>query len=77
MTDSLTLNLGLRYQTYTPWVEVLDRQVNFAPISGEVELPGQNSFYSNNRALDNSYNCGLGELPAALRFCLHAACAGK
>jgi len=60
VTDSLTLNLGLRYQTYTPWVEVLDRQVNFAPFTGEVELPRQNSFYSNNRALYNSYNSGLG-----------------
>jgi len=60
VTDSLTLNLGLRYQTYTPLVEVHDRQVNFAPFSGEVELPGQNNFYSNNRALYNSYNWGLG-----------------
>jgi hypothetical protein len=68
VTDSLTLNLGLRYQTYTPWVEVLDRQVNFAPISGEVELPRHNSFYSNNRALYNSYNWGLGNLQPRFGF---------
>jgi hypothetical protein len=68
VTDSLTLNLGIRYQTYTPWVEVLDRQVNFAPISGEVELPGQNHFYSNNRALYNSYNFGLGNFQPRFGF---------
>jgi hypothetical protein len=68
VTDSLTLNLGIRYQTYTPWVEVLDRQVNFAPISGEVELPGQNSFYTNNRALYNSYNWGLGNFQPRFGF---------
>jgi hypothetical protein len=68
VTDSLTLNLGLRYQTYTPWVEVLDRQVNFAPFSGQVELPGQSSFYSNNRALYNSYNWGLGNFQPRFGF---------
>jgi len=68
ITDSLTLNLGFRYQTYTPWVEVLDRQVNFAPISGEVELPRHNSFYSNNRALYNSYNWGLGNFQPRFGF---------
>ncbi len=68
VTDSLTLNLGLRYQTYTPWVEVRDRQVNFAPLSGEVELPRQTSLYSNNRALYNSYNWGLGNFQPRFGF---------
>jgi hypothetical protein len=68
VTDTLTLNLGLRYQTYTPWLEVLDRQVNFAPISGQVELPAQNNFYSNNRALYNSYNWGLGNFQPRFGF---------
>jgi Carboxypeptidase regulatory-like domain/TonB dependent receptor len=68
VTDSLTLNLGLRYQTYTPWVEVHDRQVNFAPLSGEVELPRQSKLYSNNRALYNSYNWGLGNFQPRFGF---------
>jgi hypothetical protein len=68
VTDSLTLNLGLRYQTYTPWVEVHDRQVNFAPLSGEVELPRQSRLYSNNRALYNSYNWGLGNFQPRFGF---------
>ena len=68
VTDSLTLNLGLRYQTYTPWVEVLDRQVNYAPFSGQVELAGQSHFYSNNRALYNSYNWGLGNFQPRFGF---------
>ena len=58
-TDSLTLNLGLRYETHTPWVEVKDRQTNFAPFSGEIEPAGQSTLYNNNRALYNSYNAGL------------------
>jgi hypothetical protein len=68
VTDSLTLNLGLRYQTYTPWVEVLDRQVNFAPLSGEIELPRQSKLYSNSRALYNSYNWGLGNFQPRFGF---------
>ena len=28
-TDRLTLNLGLRYEAHTPWVELNNRQVNF------------------------------------------------
>ncbi|HVN78662.1 MAG TPA: TonB-dependent receptor [Terriglobia bacterium] len=76
-TDSLTLNLGLRYQTYTPWVEVRDRQVNFAPFSGEVELPGQSTFYSNNRALYNSYNWGLGNFQPRFGFAYTPNALGK
>ena len=54
-TDNLTLNLGLRWEYHSPWVEVHDRQVNFAPFSGEAEFAGKSTFYSNNRALYNSY----------------------
>jgi hypothetical protein len=50
---NLTLNLGLRYEIHTPWVEVKDRQTNFGLISGAVEFPGQNG---NSRALYNTYN---------------------
>ena len=77
VTDSLTLNLGIRYHTYTPWVEVRDRQVNFAPFSGEVELPRQSTFYSNNRALYNSYNWGLGNFQPRFGFAYTPAWLGK
>jgi hypothetical protein len=56
---NLTLNLGLRYENTTPWVEVADRQVNFAPFTGEIQFAGKSTYYSNNRALYNSYNSGL------------------
>jgi len=55
-TDTLTLNLGLRYENHTPWVEVQNRQVNFAPITGQIQFAGQPCIYSNCRALYNSYN---------------------
>jgi len=55
---NLTLNLGLRYETHTPWVEVEDRQVNFAPISGAVQFANQSNIFGN-RGLYHSYNSGL------------------
>ncbi len=58
-TDTLTLNLGLRDETHTPWVEVQNRQVNFAPITGQIQTAGQPCIYSNCRALYNSYNGAL------------------
>ena len=53
ITPTLTLNLGLRWELHTPWVEVKDRQTNFGLISGAVEIAGQNG---NSRALYNQYN---------------------
>jgi TonB dependent receptor-like, beta-barrel len=68
VNPTLTLNLGLRYETHTPWVEVKDRQVNFAPFSGEVEVAGKSTFYKNNRALYNPYNWGLGNFQPRFGF---------
>jgi hypothetical protein len=38
-TDRLTVNLGLRYEAHTPWVEEKNRQANFDLISGQVIAP--------------------------------------
>ncbi len=38
ITSHLTINLGMRYEAHTPWVEVENRQLNFSPISGEIEV---------------------------------------
>jgi len=55
--SNLTVNLGLRYETHTPWVEVDNRQGNFGLINGVEYLAGQSGCaYSNCRALYNSYN---------------------
>ncbi len=53
LTNRLTLNLGLRYETHTPFVEARNDQVNWDPQTGAFELPNQNG---NSRALYNSYN---------------------
>ena len=62
-TDTLTLNLGLRYENHTPWVEVQNRQVNFAPLTGQIQFAGRPCIYSNCRALYNSYNGALNFQP--------------
>ena len=52
VTDTLTLNLGFRWEYHSPWSEVHDRQANFSPFTGQLELPGQNG---NPRGLYNSH----------------------
>ena len=47
-TDSLTLNLGLRWEYHTPLVEVKDRQSNFGAFTGQLLLAGKDG---NSRAL--------------------------
>jgi len=53
LAERLTANLGLRYETHTPFVEAHNREDNWDPQTGTFELPGQNG---NNNALYNSYN---------------------
>jgi hypothetical protein len=38
-TNSLTLNLGVRYEAHTPWVEIHDLQDNFDLFSGQLLAP--------------------------------------
>jgi hypothetical protein len=38
-TNSLTINMGLRYEAHTPWVEENDRQDNFGLYSGVLLAP--------------------------------------
>jgi hypothetical protein len=59
VTGDLTVNLGLRYENHTPWVEAQNRQVNFALISGQIQYAGQPCIYSNCRALYNAHKAGL------------------
>ena len=62
-TDTVTLNLGLRYENHTPWAEVQNRQANFEMITGQIQIAGQPCIYSNCRALYNSYNGGFNFQP--------------
>jgi len=39
ITNTLTLNLGLRYQAHTPWYEVHNQQDNYNLTTGTVEYP--------------------------------------
>jgi hypothetical protein len=54
-TDHLTLNLGLRYDAHTPWVESNNSQANFNINTGEVQLAGKNGA---SRALYNGFYGG-------------------
>jgi hypothetical protein len=51
ITPTLTLNLGLRYEANTPWVELNNRQDNLNLVTGAIEYAGQNG---NSRSLYNS-----------------------
>jgi len=53
ITSRLTLNVGVRWQVFTPIYEVHDRMTNFGEYSGQIMLAGQNG---NSRALYNQYN---------------------
>ncbi|HKE29299.1 MAG TPA: TonB-dependent receptor [Bryobacteraceae bacterium] len=66
VSNSLTLNLGLRWEYHSPWVEVENRQSNFSPYTGQLELaaplpaglqpaPGPAPLIYPNRALYQSY----------------------
>jgi hypothetical protein len=49
----LTINVGLRWQLFTPIYEVGNRETNFGEYSGQIELAGVDG---NSRALYNQYN---------------------
>jgi len=53
ITPHLTVNIGLRWQVFTPIYEVHDRMTNFGMYSGQIQLAGVNG---NSRALYNQYN---------------------
>lgn len=77
-TSNLTINAGLRYEANTPWIEILDRQVNFAPIAGTLQCAGAGrpdlgcstpaTIYDNNRALYNNTYWSLGNFQPRLGF---------
>jgi hypothetical protein len=53
VNNNLTVNIGLRYEIHTPWVEVDNRQSNFGLISGQIEIAGVDGA---SRAGYNEYN---------------------
>jgi len=60
VTSNLTINLGLRYETHTPWGEVHNRQANFGGVTGTEYFAGKGGCpYNNCNALYNSYNGGF------------------
>src|SRR5580692_9773796 len=75
IADGLTLNLGLRYEARTPWVETDNRQVNVDKTTGIVEFPGnspvptgivgKNGF---SKGLYSSKYDGLGEFEPRIGF---------
>jgi len=71
LTDRLTLNLGLRYDAHTPWIEANNQQANYNFATGNMDLAGQggaskalyNGFYGGR---DFQPRIGFAWTPAAL-----------
>jgi hypothetical protein len=64
ITPTLTLNLGLRYEATTPWVELNNRQDNLNLVTGAIEYAGVNG---NSRGLyDSEY--GLPDVQPRVGF---------
>ena len=55
VTDRLTLNLGLRYDAHTPWVETNNQQANYNFATGNIDLAGKSGA---SRALYNGFYGG-------------------
>ncbi|HUB78291.1 MAG TPA: carboxypeptidase regulatory-like domain-containing protein [Bryobacteraceae bacterium] len=53
VNSHLSVNIGLRWQVFTPIYEVHNRMTNFGMYSGQIELAGVDG---NSRALYNQYN---------------------
>ena len=75
IANSLTLNLGLRYEARTPWVETNNRQVNVDKTTGIVEFPGNNPIPTGivgkngfSRGVYSSKYNGLGEFQPRIGF---------
>jgi hypothetical protein len=62
LSPHVTVNVGLRWQLFTPIYEVGNRMTNFNEITGAIELAGQDG---NSRALYNQYNGIANFLPRA------------
>ncbi len=60
ITPKLTLNVGLRWQLFTPIYEVDNRMTNFQEYTGAIQLAGQNGV---SRAMYNQYNGPANFLP--------------
>jgi Carboxypeptidase regulatory-like domain len=54
VTNTLTLNLGLRFEDHTPLYEIKDREINFGLYTGQLQVA------HNNQALYNNY-LGVGD----------------
>ena len=70
-TKNLTFNLGLRWQNNSPWIEINNKMVNFAPLTGAAEFANQASESGpvwgpagSCSALLGSANCQVASSPA-------------
>jgi Carboxypeptidase regulatory-like domain len=58
ITDNLTLNIGLRYEARTPWIETNNRQTSVNIFTGALELPGKDPV-PNGLVGSNGFSAGL------------------
>ena len=56
LTSRLTINLGLRYDLYTPNVEVANRMANFVPALGDIFAAGSSQVHGSRATVETDYN---------------------
>ena len=70
VTSRLTLNLGLRWDVYVPWIEVDDRQSNFDETTGQFIVASDDAMIDGRRGRALPADLLEGRLRPALRVCL-------
>lgn len=58
LTDTLTVNLGLRYEARTPWTELNNHQLNVNILTGALQFPGSDAVPAGIVGT-NGYSAGL------------------
>ena len=76
VTDSFTVNLGLRFEDHTPIYDAQNHVVNFGLYTGQIETPDPSATGYSERALYNNYT-GVGDFDPRIGFAWNPSFLGR